>query len=128
MARSLLVVVCPPVLLSLEERGACARVLSFFNLLIIYIWSFSDWYAFQIFLINGEALDPTGLCLIWFRVTIFSLVPILPCSLFKAVVAYHPVIQRKVDELLAKGAIEPSSGGAGFYSSMFVVPKHTRGL
>ena len=28
----------------------------------------------------------------------------------------------------AKGAIEPSSGGAGFYSSMFVVPKHTRGL
>ena len=31
-------------------------------------------------------------------------------------------------ELLAKGAIEPSSGGAGFYSSMFVVPKCTGGL
>ena len=30
--------------------------------------------------------------------------------------------------LLAKGVIEPSSGGAGFYSSMFVVPKHTGGL
>ena len=41
--------------------------------------------AFQVgmlfkFLINGEALLPTGLCLIWFRVTIFSLDPILPCS------------------------------------------------
>ena len=32
-----------------------------------------------------------------------------------------------MDELLAKGAIEPSPSGAGFYSSMFVVPKHTGG-
>ena len=31
----------------------------------------------------------------------------------------------KVDELLAKVAIEPSSGGAGFYSIAFAVPKHT---
>ena len=42
--------------------------------------------------------------------------------------AHHPVIQKEVDEVLAKGAIEPSSGGAGFYSSMFVAPKHTGGL
>ena len=42
--------------------------------------------------------------------------------------AHHPVIQKEVDELLAKGAIEPSSGGARFYSSVFVVPKHTGGL
>ena len=42
--------------------------------------------------------------------------------------AHHPVIQKEVDELLAKGAIELSSGGAGFYSSVFVVPKHTGGL
>ena len=41
--------------------------------------------------------------------------------------AHHPVIQ-EVDELLAKEAIEPSSGGTCFYSSMFVVPKHTGGL
>ena len=34
----------------------------------------------------------------------------------------------KVDELLSKGEIEPSPGGAGFYSSAFVVPKHTGGL
>ena len=32
------------------------------------------------------------------------------------------------NELLAKGAIETSSGGAGFYSSMFMVPKHAGGL
>ena len=46
----------------------------------------------------------------------------------KAAVAHHPTIQKEVDELLAKGVTEPSSGGAGFYSSMFVVPKHTGGL
>ena len=43
----------------------------------------------------------------------------------KAAAPDHPVIQKEVDELLAKGAKEPSSGGAGFYSSMFVVPKLT---
>ena len=47
---------------------------------------------------------------------------------FKAAAAHHPVIQKEVDELHAKGAVEPSSGGAGFYSSMFVAPKHTGGL
>ena len=43
-------------------------------------------------------------------------------------ITHHPIIQKEVDELLAKGVIEPSSGGAGFYSSVFVVPKHTGGL
>ena len=46
----------------------------------------------------------------------------------KVPAAHHHVIQKEVDELLAKGAIEPSSGGAGFYSSVFVVPKCTGGL
>ena len=32
------------------------------------------------FFINGEALHLTGLCLIWFWVTIFSLGAVLPCS------------------------------------------------
>ena len=41
--------------------------------------------------------------------------------------ADHPIIH-EVDELFSKGAIEPYSGGAGFYSSMFAVPKHTDGL
>ena len=30
-----------------------------------------------------------------------------------------------MDELLAKGAIEPSTGGAGFCSNVFVTPEHT---
>ena len=46
----------------------------------------------------------------------------------KVPAAHHPVIQKEVDELLAKGAVEPSSGGAGFYSSVFVVPKHNGGI
>ena len=43
-------------------------------------------------------------------------------------VAYYPIIQKEVDELLSKGAVEPSFGGGGFYSNMFVVPKCTDGL
>ena len=42
----------------------------------------------------------------------------------EAAVAQHSIIQKEVDELLAKGAIEPSFGGAGFNSSVFVVPEH----
>ena len=43
----------------------------------------------------------------------------------KVAAAQHPVIQKEVDELLAKGTIEPSTSGAGFYCSVFVVPKHS---
>ena len=43
----------------------------------------------------------------------------------KAAAAHHPIIQKDVDELLSKGEIEPSPG---FYSGVFVVPKHTGGL
>ena len=50
------------------------------------------------------------------------------CFNIKVAAAHHPVVQKEVDELLAKGAIEPSSGGTGSYSSMFVVPKCTGGL
>ena len=46
----------------------------------------------------------------------------------KVAAAHHPVIQKEVDELLAKGAIKLSSRGAGFYCSMFVEPMHTGGL
>ena len=90
--------------------------------------------CFSNILISGEALHLTDLCLIWFRVTIFSLGPILPCSVTsnssvsRQLQLIIPIIQKEVDQLLAKGAVEPSSGGAGFYSSMFVVHKHTGGL
>ena len=51
------------------------------------------------------------------------------CKLFniKAALAHHPVIQKDVDEPLAKGAIEPSNGGACFalmcvwYQNVWVV-------
>ena len=46
----------------------------------------------------------------------------------KAVAGYHPIIEKEVDELPSKGASEPSSGGAGFYSNVFVVLKHIGGL
>ena len=46
----------------------------------------------------------------------------------KVATALHVIIHKEVDELLSKGVIEPSSGGAGFYSSVFVVPKHTGSL
>ena len=42
--------------------------------------------------------------------------------------AHHPVIQKEVNDILGKDAIEPSSGGAGFYFNMFVVPKCSCGL
>ena len=46
----------------------------------------------------------------------------------KVAAAHHLIILKEVDDLFSKGAIEPSSGGVGFYSSVFVVPKHTGGL
>ena len=47
---------------------------------------------------------------------------------FKVGTTHHSIIEKEVDDLLAEGVIEPSSGGAGFYSSVSVVPKHTGGL
>ena len=42
--------------------------------------------------------------------------------IIKAVIAHYLIIQKKMDKLFAKGAIELATGGAGFYSSVFVVP------
>ena len=36
--------------------------------------------------------------------------------------AHYPIIEKEVDELLAKGATEPLTGGAGFYSNVLAVP------
>ena len=46
----------------------------------------------------------------------------------KAALANHSINWKEVHELLAKGVIEPSTGGAAFYSNVSIVPKHTRGL
>ena len=42
--------------------------------------------------------------------------------------AHHPVIQKEVEELLAREATEPLTHGADFYSNVFVVPKHLGSL
>ena len=46
----------------------------------------------------------------------------------KAAMTHCPIIQKEVDELLAKGAFEELCGGAGFHSDMFVVTKCAGGL
>ena len=86
MARSLLVVVSPPVLLNEEEKGdvgvstpVCQSPQTLHPPHHLHLQLFRL-VRFSNFLISGEALHPTGLCLIWFRVTIFSLDAILPCS------------------------------------------------
>ena len=87
VARSLLVAVSPPVLLSQEEKGGMGVSTPDVPEPSTSSSSPSSTSAtFQVgmlfkFLINGEALLPTGLCLIWFGVTIFSLDPSLPCSM-----------------------------------------------
>ena len=47
-------------------------------------------------------------------------------KLFKnrAATAHHCIIQKEMDKLLGKGAIELSNGVAGFYSNVFLVPMH----
>ena len=66
--------------------------------------------CFSIFLINGEALHPTGLCLnmVQGHHLQFRCHPLLFCDFWhfnvKAAAAHHPVIQKEVDELLAKGS------------------------
>ena len=87
VARCLLVAVFPPVLWNQEEKGAWGSALLMcqspqplhlphhLHLQLFRLLCFSN------FLINGEASHLTGLSLIWFGVTIFSLDRILPCSM-----------------------------------------------
>ena len=46
----------------------------------------------------------------------------------KAATAHHSVIQKEVDELFVKGLIEPSTGGASFFSNVSVFPNGIGGL
>ena len=48
--------------------------------------------------------------------------------IIKASLVHHPIIQKEVDDLLAKGANEPLTDGAGCQSNIFVFPKFTGGL
>ena len=137
VARSLLVAVSPPVLLRLGERGPMGvgtpdvpqssassaspsttsaafqvgRFFKFFNQ-----WRSITSNRFVLNMVWGHHLQLRSHPPLFHNSWQFNV---------KVAAAHHPVIQKEVDELLAKGAVEPSSGGAGFYSSMFVVPKHT---
>ena len=140
MARSLLVALFPPVLLSQEGKvgvgfgtpdvpqpstssSSSSSTSATFQVGMLFKF-FDQWRSITI---NGFVLNMVR----GHHLQIRSHPPLF-CDFqhfsVKAAVAHHPVIQKEVDELLAKGAIEPSSGGAGFYSSMFLVPKCTGGL
>ena len=129
----------PPVLLSLEERGcgvsapdvpqpsASSASLSSTSAAFQVGMLFNFFDHWRSFTSNRFVLN-----MIWGHHLQLRSHPALFCDFWyfnvKVVAAHHPVIQKEVDELLANGPIEPSSGGAGFYSSMFVVPKCTGGL
>ena len=49
-------------------------------------------------------------------------------SNIKAALVHWTVIQKEVDELLAKDVIEPSTDGTGFYFNVLVVPTCMGGL
>ena len=137
VARSLLVAVSPPVLLKLGGKGSVGLALlmchgpqptqhlylQFFRLVCLSNF-FDQWRSitcnrFVINMVGGHHLQ------LWFHSPLF-------CNFqqfnIKVATAHHSILQKEVDELLAKGAIEPSSGGAGVFSSVFVVPKCTGGL
>ena len=125
VARSPLVAVSPPVLLILGGRGAMGVSTPDVLPSSASSSSFSGWYAVQSldqwrsitsnrFVLNmvwGHHLQLRSCAPLFHTFWQFSV---------KVAAAHHHIIQ-EVDELLSKGAVEPSSGGAGFYSSMFVV-------
>ena len=137
VARSMLLAVSPPVLSILGEKGAVA--VSTPDVSQSSASSSSSSAVFQVgmlFKFFNQWTSITSnryvLNMVWgHHLQLWSCPPLF-CNFWqfnvKVGVADHPIIQKEVDELLAKGAIEPSSGGAGFYSSMFVVPECTGGL
>ena len=140
MERSLLVAMSPPELLKLGERGTVGvSIPEMPESSASSASSSSTPAAFQVGMIfnffdqwRSIISKRFVLNMVWGDYLQLRSCPPLFCDFWqfnvKAAAAHHPVIQREVDKLLAKGAIEPSSGGAGFYSSMFVVPKHNGGL
>ena len=133
MAGSLLVVVSPPVLLMIGRRGAkgvsapdvlqsTASSSSSSVLQVDMLYHFLDqWKSitsnrFVLNMVQGHHLQHRLHPPLFHNFHQFNI---------KAPAAHHSIIQKEVDDLLAKGVIEPFSGGAGFYSCVFVVPMHT---
>ena len=137
VARSLLVAMSPPVLLTLGGKGSVG--VSVPDVSWSSISSSSSSAVFHVgilFKFFDQCSSITSNRFVLNMVQDYHLQlwshPPLFCNFqqfnVKVATTHHPIIQKEVDELLAKGVIEPSSGGAGFYSSVFVVPKHAGGL
>ena len=137
MARSLLVAVFPPVLPILGVKGSMgvgtpdvswSSASSSSSSPVVQVgmlFKFLDQW-------RSITSNRFVLNMVWgYHLQLQSLPPLF-CNFWqynvKVATIHHPIIQKEVDELLAKGTIESSSGGSGFYSSMFVVPKCTGGL
>ena len=140
VAKSLLVAVSPPVLLSQEEKGgmgvgtpdvpepsttssSSSSTSTTFQVGILFKF-FDQWRSitsnrFVLNMVEGHHLQLRSHSSLSRDFWHFNV---------KAAAGHHPVIQKEVDELLANRAVELSSGGTGFYSSMLVVSKHTGGL
>ena len=137
VTRSLLVVVSLPVLLMLGRRGAKgvstpdmsqSTASSSSSSLVLQVGILSHFWdqwrsitsnRFVLKMVQGHHLQFRSCPTLFHNFWQFNV---------KAAAAQHSIIQKEVDELLGKGMIEPSSCCAGFYSSVFVVPKHTCGL
>ena len=130
LARSLLVAMSPPLLPTLGGKGLWGPVLlmchgpqpphpsssAVFQVGMLFKF-FDQWRSITS---NRFVLN-----MVWGHHLQLQSHPPLFCNFWqfnvKVATTHHPIIQKKVDELLAKGAIEPSSAGAGFYSSVLTV-------
>ena len=137
VARSLLMVVSLPGLLILGRRGAMGDGTP--DVALSTASSSSSSTVLQVgmlshFLNEWRSISSNRFVLnmVWGHHFQLILYPPMFCNfqLFNVMVAatHHPIIQKEMDELLAKEVIEPSSSGAVFHSNVFVVPKHTGGL
>ena len=76
----------------------------------------STFNRFVLYMVEGHHLQPRHYLPLFHNFKWFNM---------KAAAAQHSVIQKKLERLLVKDAIEPSTGGAGFKSNIFIVPMHT---
>ena len=128
MAKSLLMAVSPPVPLTVGGKGSvgvgasdvsCSPASSlsssaFFQVVMLFKF-FDQWRSitsnrFVLNMVQGHHLQLRSHPPLFHNFEEFNV---------KAATTHHPIIQKAMDELLAKGVIEPASLGAGFYSSVF---------
>ena len=117
------------VLVTLGRRGShggwCSWCVTVFNFITIIIITYSGQYTSKFFgywrsiicnrfvlnMVKGHHLQLMCCPSLFHYFRQFNI---------KATLVHHPIIQKEVDELVAKGAIKPSPGGAGF-SQMYLL-------